>query len=210
MNLPIGVPALAGMIDTSAAMLLAGARPGQLLNTCGSTDVLALCTDRFHPHEHLITRAFGIGKKWMSVSTLAAAGSAIAWAREQLFVDYTWPRFDRLVESLVNNKDSSSVRFDPYLAGDRMSIEQPTAAFTGLTLSTTRFDMLTAILNALAVASAARLPLLASRGVKMRRKVFVTGRGFDQVLRRDWKGQWSFERTEEASLRGLGRLVEPM
>ena len=79
LGLLAGVPALAGMIDTSAAMLLSGAPVGQLFNSCGSTDVLGLLTDRPKPHQRLITRAFGIGHKWMSVSTIAAAGSAIFW-----------------------------------------------------------------------------------------------------------------------------------
>ena len=81
LGLAVGMPVLVGMIDTSAAMLLTGARPGQLLNTCGSTDVLALLTDRPRPDERLITRAFGIGRRWMSVSTIAAAGSAVVWRK---------------------------------------------------------------------------------------------------------------------------------
>ena len=59
----------------SAAMLLTGAKPGQLLNVCGSTDVLGLCTDRPRPHEKVLTRALGIGDRWMSVCTLAAAAN---------------------------------------------------------------------------------------------------------------------------------------
>jgi xylulokinase len=207
LGLPLGVPVLAGMIDTSAAMLLAGARPGQLLNVCGSTDVLALLTDRPKPHERLITRAFGIGRKWMSVSTLAAAGSAIQWAHDQLFPDYAWSGFDRLVKELARSKSSSSLRFDPFLAGDRMSIEQRKAGFTGLTLATTRREMLKAIIDALAGASAERLPLLLSDRVKPLKRVVVTGRGFDHVLRRDWRGKWRFAREEEATLRGLGNLM---
>jgi hypothetical protein len=50
-----GVPVTVGMVDTSSAMLLAGTEPGQLLNVCGSTDVLALCTDKPRPHEKLLT-----------------------------------------------------------------------------------------------------------------------------------------------------------
>src|SRR6185369_10508636 len=147
LGLTPGVPALAGMIDTSSAMLLSGAQVGQLLNTCGSTDVLALLTDHATPGEKRITRAFGIGQKWMSVSTLAAAGSAIAWVREQLFPDFSWTRFERLVNTLASKPNSSTVRCEANFAGDRMSIEQPTTSFTGLTLATTREQMLKAVLD---------------------------------------------------------------
>src|SRR6185437_10795297 len=78
-----GTPVTVGVVDGSAAMLMTGAPVGQMLNVCGTTDVLALCTDRFSPHPHLLTRALGIGKRWLSVSTIAAAGSAISWARDQ-------------------------------------------------------------------------------------------------------------------------------
>src|SRR4029453_15032136 len=100
-----GTPVLAGLIDTGSAMLLAGARPGQLLNVAGSTDVLALCVTKPRPHERLITRALGVEKKWLSVSTLAAAGSAFRCGREQFFrhlgtralgVDKKWLRVSTL------------------------------------------------------------------------------------------------------------------
>src|SRR5439155_19574571 len=79
-----GTPVLAGLIDTGSAMLLAGAKTGQLLDVCGSTDVLALCVAKPRPHERLITRAVGVGKKWRGVSTQAAAGSTLKWLRGHL------------------------------------------------------------------------------------------------------------------------------
>src|SRR5207253_1647384 len=105
---------------------LTGAPPGQLLNVCGSTDVLALCTDRARPHERLLTRALGIGRRWMSVSTIAAAGSSLLWARQQLFPDLSPARFSTLVNKLAKqrSRDTGGVTFEPYLAGERTSIEQ--------------------------------------------------------------------------------------
>src|SRR5665213_1127469 len=224
LGLAEGLPMLVGVVDGSAAMLLAGARPGQLLNVCGSTDVLALCTNRFSPHQRLLTRALGVGKLWLSVSTIAAAGSAIAWVKDQFFGDLGWPDFQKRVVRLAGRGDRSAsrsrksdasdkpagtVRFDPYLAGDRMSIEQRQAAFTGLTLASTRDQMLAAVLEALAQASVRRLELLEQIGMRIRREVVVTGGAekLGAVFHRDWPGRWSFESRTEASLRGLWRLV---
>ncbi|HEY2574289.1 MAG TPA: FGGY family carbohydrate kinase, partial [Verrucomicrobiaceae bacterium] len=214
-----GTPMTVGVVDGSAAMLATGARTGQLLNVCGSTDVLALCTDRFSPHPNLLTRALGIGRAWLSVSTIAAAGSAISWARDQLFPDHDWPRFQKLVIQLARQgakangangalAGNGSVRFEPYLAGDRMSIEQRQGVFTGLTLATTREQMLTALLEALAKTSAARVALLKKTGAKIRRDVVITGGAgkLTAVFHRDWPGKWSFRQEEEATLRGLSRL----
>jgi xylulokinase len=123
-----GTPVITGIMDTSSALLLRGAKPGQLLNVCGSTDVLALCTEHPKPEEKLLTRAVGIGRKWMQVSTIAAAGSAVAWANRELFPDLSEDRFHALVKKLAKHPLPSSVRFDPYLAGDRTSLDQKTHA----------------------------------------------------------------------------------
>lgn len=215
-----GTPVLVGIVDTSSAMLLSGARVGQMTNNCGSTDVLGLCADHAVPHERLLTRALGVGRKWMSVSTLAAAGSALQWAHEQLFADYPKPGFWKLVASLAHSGRShgkrkaippaGTVRFEAYLAGERTSVEQRQGAFTGLTLSTTRQQMLAAMIEALAEASAARLDLFRQLGIPMRRRVMVTGGGTDNLadlMHRDWKGKWTFHIEEEATLRGLACLV---
>jgi sugar (pentulose or hexulose) kinase len=101
------------------------------------------------------------------------------------------------------------VTFEPYLAGERTSIDQRFAAFSGLTLSTTRRDMLEAVIESLARASAERVPLLQSRGTRIRHDVFATGgaSGLSDVLHRDWPGKWTFHGEDEATLRGLGTLT---
>ena len=57
----------------------------------------------------------------MSVSTLAAAGSSLNWAKDQLFADLTPERYWKLVADLAKDPKSklSTVKFDPYLAGER-------------------------------------------------------------------------------------------
>jgi xylulokinase len=209
-GLTSGTPVLTGLIDTGAAMLLSGAKIGQLLNVCGSTDVLALCTDRPRPDERLLTRALGVGKKWLSVGTLAAGGSSLNWAHRELFADLSAKAFWKLVHRAAAQKIKTEVRFDPYLAGDRMSIEQRTAAFSGITLATTRAEFLAAIIESLATASAQRLPLLAKTGTKIHRDVMLSGgaaKGLAQVFHRDWPGRWRFYLQQEASLRGLAKLA---
>jgi xylulokinase len=204
-----GTPMLVGCMDGSAAMLLAGASVGQMMDVSGSTDVLALCTDRPRPDPRLLTRALGIGQRWLMVSTIAAAGSALSWMKQQFFPDLPDALFWKLASTLAARPDPSTVQFDPYLAGDRMSIAQRTAAFTGLTLASTREHMLSAVIESLACGSAERIPLLRRSGTRMRRRVMASGgvRGpLEKVLHRDWPGKWTFFHQEEATLRGLGRI----
>jgi xylulokinase len=96
-----GAAVLAGMVDTGAAIILTGANDGQIFNTCGSTDVLAVCCDRAKPHEQLLTRALGIGKKWVSVGTLAATGSALDWMHREIFSDFSRDQFHKLIAELA-------------------------------------------------------------------------------------------------------------
>lgn len=209
-GLTAGTSMIVGVMDTSAALLLRGAAVGQLLNICGSTDVLALCTNHPKPHERLLTRAIGIGKTWMHVSTIAAAGSALVWANQQFFPDWSPARFHHLMHQLAERPIPSSVRFDPYLAGDRTSIEQPTGAFKGLTLATTREQMLSAMIESLAQTSEKRLPLLEQTGTKIRHDVMLSGglqHGLADVLHRDWPGRWTFKQEDEATLRGLAKIT---
>ena len=215
-----GMPMLAGIVDTSSAMLLSGAAIGQLTNNCGSTDVLGLCASRAVPHEKLLTRALGVGEKWMSVSTLAAAGSALEWMQHQMFRDLTGAAFWKLVSKLAKphknargGKDAQlpagTVKFEPYLAGERTNVEQRQGVFSGLTLSTTREQMLAAVIQSLVEVSAARLDLFRELEIPMRRRVMLTGGSADglaDLLHREWKGKWTFYVEEEATLRGLAKL----
>jgi xylulokinase len=204
-----GTPMTAGIVDTSSAMILAGAKVGQLFNMCGSTDVLGLCVDRPMPREDLLTRALGVGQKWMSVATLAAGGSSLQWARQVFFADLSEVEYHRLLSRLARSSEPTAVTFAPYLAGERASVEQKQAAFGGLTLASTRQQMLKAMIESLAAASAARIDLLAHNSVEMLKRVAVSGgsaRSMEEILHRDWPGRWKFHFQAEASLRGLGAM----
>lgn len=211
-GLRAGTPMMTGLMDGSAGMLRAGAEIGRLFNVCGSTDVLALCTDTPRPHEKLLTRALGVGRKWLVVSTLAAVASAIYWAREQFFREWTVDQFraEMLRLSKIGPKASGNVTFEPYMAGERTSIDQRQGGFSGLTLSTTREQMLSAIIESLIKASADRLPLLESTGTKLRRDVGLSGGAdrLDKILTRDWPGDWKFKPVTDATMRGLS-LLQP-
>ncbi len=218
LGLLAGTPILTGCMDTSAAMLALGAKPGQLLNVCGSTDVLAVCTTSPRPHERLLTRGLGVGRKWMSVSTLAAAGSSLDWAHRILFADLSDAKFYAMLRNLVSNRSprragfsphERDVQFAPYLAGERTSIVQHQASFTQLTLSTTREEMLSAIVNGLARASADRLPLL-RQVAKLHLSVIVSGGvadGLSKILHRNWGSGWRFRTRDELTSSGLAQLA---
>ncbi len=185
--------------------------PGSFSTCAVPRTFLALCTDKPRPHEKLLTRALGIGRKWLAVSTLAAAASAIYWAREQFFSEWPIERFREELFRLgrLGEKAAGGVVFDPYMAGERTSIEQRAGAFTGLTLATTRENMLSAILEGLIKASAERFPLLEATGTTMLPNVVVSGGAdrLDKLMHRDWPGKWKFRSVTDATMRGLGIMT---
>ena len=147
----------------------------------------------------------------MSVATIAAAGSALKWARDQLFSDLASGEFFKLVGKLAHDRDAAGgVEFKPYLAGERTSVEQRRGEFDGLTLATTREQMLAGIVESLSRVSAERIKILQSNGTKMSHEVMISGGGGDdlaKIMHRDWPGKWKFWTEEEATLRGLALLV---
>lgn len=210
-NLREGTPVMTGIVDGSAGMLLAGAEVGQLFNVCGSTDVLALCTDKPKPHPQLLTRALGVQNKFLMVGTMAAVASALYWARLQFFPELSMTDFQKEMFRLAKKGASAAgtVTFDPYMAGERTSVEQRQGAFHGLTLASTREHMLSAMIEGLIKASAERLPLLQASGTKILSTVAVSGGAdhLDRLMRRDWSGKWKFKSVTDATMRGLGTLV---
>lgn len=210
-GLRAGTPMMVGIMDGSAGMLLAGSRPGQLFNVVGSTDVLALCTNRPKPHERLLTRALGVNGLWLQVSTIAAMASSIYWARDQFFTGMPIEEFRAEFRRLnkLGATAAGGVVFEPYMAGERTSIEQRQGAFRGVTLATTRTHLLAAIMEGLTRASAERLPLLAATGTRLRRDVAVSGGSdrLDQLMHRDWPGAWKFRAVTDATMRGLGTMA---
>ena len=111
--------------------------------------------------------------------------------------------------SRLGPKASGTVRFEPYMAGERTSIEQRQGAFTGLTLASTRTHLLSAVIEGLTRASAERLPLLAASGTKLLSTVAVSGGSdrLDQLMHRDWPGRWTFRAVTDATMRGLAMLT---
>jgi sugar (pentulose or hexulose) kinase len=216
---PTGAAAAAGEPPTGAAARNDGSGAewtipeGLLVNAVGTTDVLAMAVTEPRPMPRLLTRALGVGRNWVAVATLASAGSTIEWARRTLFPDLSPDEFHQRIRDLGAAKTgrAEKVRFRPYLAGDRTTLNQPRGGFSGLTLGTSRDDLLAAILDGLAAASAARLPRLAAVGTP-RPVVHVTGGAAVDVLYRDWPappggGRWERRPLDEATLAGAAALA---
>ena len=209
MRLPAGLPVLTGITDTSAAILAAGAEVGQLSHSIGTTNVMAVVTDKPHPQTRRLTRALGSGRKWLSVCTLAAGAATFDWLHRNLFADRSSRQFYELLNRLTRDPIPTQVRFEPYLAGDRMSITQRQARITHLTLAATREQILQAALHAVARQTAQGLKRLRPF-VDPQRPVIVVGGAapLARALHALWPGTWRFRTRRNTTHVGLARLAE--
>jgi xylulokinase len=208
-----GTPVIAGCMDGSAAMLAAGAEIGQLTHISGSTDVLALCTDRPYPTEGLLTRPLGVDRKWLSIGTISSCGTSLDWVREAFFSEL--PNVDAFyerVEQILNaRKIGSHVKFINELAGSRTAMEARYGAIGKLSLGTKRDDIVRGLIQDLCHESGERMRRLGEIGAPMLKEIFCTGGVNERVtreIRREWPRRFKYRTESEATLHGLLKLAE--
>jgi sugar (pentulose or hexulose) kinase len=146
-----GVPVAVGTNDMASAHMGAGnLRPGCIMNTAGSSDMVSILTDQPVVNPRYYLRNSALPGLWQIYAT-TAGGFALDWFHEQLARDLTGQEFyeDFVPKALAEFEEDGEVTFDPYLTGDRQSIEKRTGAWHGLTLGTTRGEMLAAMLKSM-------------------------------------------------------------
>lgn len=146
-----GTPVAVGTNDMAAAHLGAGNnRAGGVMNTAGSSDMISILTDEpLVDRRHYLRRA-ALPGLWQVYAT-TAGGFALEWFREQLARDLTRDRFygELVPRALEQHGERQDVTFRPYLTGDRQSLEPRVGSWDGLTLATTRDQMLGAMVTAM-------------------------------------------------------------
>ncbi len=141
------IPVIIGANDTTCAVTGAGIKePGMLLNTCGTVELLVLCSDKpVYGPNHLI-RTHAYRNRWLLMRTLGAGGASVEWFRSNFYREITREDFySHHIEKVLSECNKSDVVFDPYLTGDRHRLEKLTASFKNITLDTTRDDLLYSI-----------------------------------------------------------------
>ncbi len=213
---------LAGLMDTSAACAHAGLAVGHMYNVIGTTDVLAICTDRPRPARGVLTRPVGVGPLWLAVGTMAAAGAALDWAHRTFFADYSSQQYYDLLRQVRmsipgtqrapgpatrKSAGGGGLTFEPDLAGSRMRIVQRYGTIRGIRFSSSREDILAALIESLASRSRQRLRIL-SRQARPDGTVFVGGGAAAAGIQDLWIGRFrATDMPEDASLQGLARLA---
>lgn len=146
-----GIPVGVGTNDMAAAQVGAGNESaGKIMDTAGSSDMVSILTDQPVTNPHYYLRCAATPGLWQIYAT-TAGGFALDWFHGQFCRDLSREYFDNelLPQALALSPDDAGVTFDPYLSGDRQSLEPRTASWHGLTLATTREEMLAALMVAM-------------------------------------------------------------
>jgi xylulokinase len=109
--------------------------------------MVSVLTDQPRIDDSYYLRCAALPGLWQIYAT-TASGFAIDWFRREFYRDmgkdeFFNIEFPRVVDNFL---DTGSVKFLPYLAGDRQSLTPKKGAFTELTLETKREDFLAAML----------------------------------------------------------------
>lgn len=174
-GLPEGIPVTMGTNDVVAAHAGAGNdRAGQILNTAGSSDMVSILTDKATLHPQYYVRNAGVRGLWQIYAT-TSGGFAIEWFYNEFCRDMDKDHFFAtfLPEALAC-REGNPVAFAPYLAEDRQSLERRTASWTGLTLASTRKQMLAALLDSMQTVLADTVAY-AAQTTRMDPNIKVTG-----------------------------------
>jgi len=176
------------------------------MHSAGSTDVLAGVVAEPRPTAGLLCRPLGTGGLWVLAATQAAGAAGLAWARRILFPELGDADFDAAV--MMASSRATGVVFRPHLAGDRQQVDQPAGGFDGLTLATSREDLLAAAVQSLMAEHADRLRRLMGVVGMVSPTIVTTGGGgsLPELLRATWPDAWASREVDQATLRGLGRL----
>lgn len=210
-GVPAGIPVKLGTADTSSAMLACGLKPGELLHVVGTTQVLGVLIDLPRPDARRLTRLLGVGDAYVYVAHNPVGGVALDWFHQLCFQEQSAEVFfettvPETIEKLRQRNQPVRARLNPpFLGGDRLEIEARTAAFTDLTLTTTREDLLLTLLSEMSTQHEQALGYLDLPGPVHR--VILTGGGAEVVRKLiPAYSQISLETLDEGSLLGVARL----
>ena len=148
-GVPAGIPVTVGTNDVAAAQMGAGnTKAGGIMNTTGSSEMVSILVDKAVTNPEYYLRNAALPGLWQIYVT-TCGGFGVEWFREQFCREmskeefYVWE--EACIDGWLSGKETE-VAFDPYLTGDRQSLEKKTGSFRGLTLAATREDMMAAYL----------------------------------------------------------------
>lgn len=150
------VPVIAGGGDNAAGAIGVGiTQPGQAMLSLGTSGVYFAVSDGCvsNPESALHSFCHALPNTWHTMSVILSAASCLDWVCELTGFANVGEMLEQVEVSADRN---SSVIFLPYLSGERTPYNDPNAkgVFFGMTHSTTKFELVQAVLEGVGFAFA--------------------------------------------------------
>ncbi len=170
-GLKAGTPVAAGAGDQGAGAVGMGIlQPGSVSATIGTSGVVfaATAAPTRDPLGRLHTFCHAVPGRWHVMGVTQAAGLSLRWLRETLAPDQTYDDLTSAAARIPAGSDG--VLWTPYLLGERTPHLDPTAtaAFVGITATTTRAHFTRAVLEGVAYSLKDTFTLFSELGIPVK------------------------------------------
>ena len=191
-GLVAGTPVIAGMVDGTAAAVEAGVtEPGDAVEMTGQSTVLMVCSSRPYQGDMLFPLGHAILDRYLVVGAQVASGGSLRWFRDQLGEPESSAAKERNVDAFdllarlasTSPPGANHLVFLPYMYGERSPIWDTDArgVFFGLSLATTKADLIRAVMEGAAYGLRHNLDAAADAGFPARKLACVGGGARSQL-----------------------------
>jgi xylulokinase len=174
---------------------------GDAFDVSGTSEMIAVCLPHPVAPPELLARWHVVPDVWALIGAISTPGAAWQWLGRMLYLTADGrpgptPHDALTQEAAASPPGAHGVVFLPHMMGERAPIWDPHArgVFFGLSLSTTRGDMIRAVMEGAAYAMRHLLELIEdSSGVRVQRVVTVGGASRNALWRQIKADVWNVE-----------------
>jgi xylulokinase len=204
---------LIGGNDAVLAAFSVGVRePGEIINVNGTCEISLVCLPRCLPSPHYNIRAHVLPDRWLTLHVMNAGGKALEWFKGVFCSEMTdeefYSRFlPRVIDAWLDR--DSAVTYTPYLMGSRYSLDPLQAELLGLTQTTTREEILAAIIRGLCRYQSNHLRDI-EQHLPLQRTIHLTGGAVNPALiraKRKWLRDCEYVHEQDSSVKGAAMLA---
>ncbi|MBN1479251.1 hypothetical protein JXA70_03150 [candidate division KSB1 bacterium] len=185
--------------------------PGQIINVNGTCEITLVCLGECIPSPNYNIRAHVIGDRWLTLHVMNAGGKAYEWFKNLFCRDMTEEKFyGKFIPQALELwlQKQSDVFYDPYLLGSRYSQQSLKAKLEGLTVDTSREELLAALTKGLCEYQKRHLQDM-QLIVALQSPIKLTGGALNDAIiraKKQWYWATDYEIVEQSSLRGAAIL----
>ena len=204
---------LIGGNDAVLAAYSVGVRePGEIVNVNGTCEISLVCLPQCLPSPHYNIRTHVVPDRWLTLHVMNAGGKALEWFKSVFCSEMTDEQFyDAFVPQAIDAwlDRNPGVTYTPYLMGSRYSQEALKAELLGLTQTTTREEILAAIVRGLCQYQSNHLREI-QRHVPLQTTIHLTGGAVSPALiraKQKWLRLADYIHEEDSSVKGAALLA---